>query len=237
MEWIVNDSHPSFKIVENEELSELKQWMMENNCACKVYLGFCDHYFWLTPAERSSLQGSYGAQGPVGPRGCIDSSCICEDTRLVQTDKKVTVTFSIIVPTKLVDLIKSPTVTLTSNYNGDTLPTWTFTPGGEYIPLTFGAYKRDGFDAAFNAMKVLKKDLDEEDFATIHSEDYGSSWDTDLVDVRPFNGIDGCIKTFVRSESIETGKSRACMSFLACDIGSNIDYIKEILSAYCHKST
>jgi hypothetical protein len=42
MEWTVQDQYAGTRIVETEALFELKQWIEDHHCQCRVFLHHCD---------------------------------------------------------------------------------------------------------------------------------------------------------------------------------------------------
>jgi hypothetical protein len=225
MDWIIIDGATLTRIVETEELFQLKQYIQEHGVKCKVILSNCGPYFWLTTSERSSLKGDVGLIGNVNwtPGG---ESIV----RSIAEPKRVSVCIEFKVTNTQAEKIATHKLSLTANYNGEYLPVWSINRITERVSYTCGVYKREGFDNAYHALKVLITDLTEEKFA---KADYGegeSGWNPMIVQLKTFDSSDRCLTTYVDYEYVETEYSNVRMTLLSIDIPENMDYIKEILS-------
>jgi hypothetical protein len=230
MEWIVNDKSTATRIVESETLLQLKQWLFDINCQCKVTLTHCDPYFFLTKEERRNMTGPIGLIGAVGAPGYRSQEEIeeWERTRPIANIERICVTFQFIMSNEKAEEIKSHELLVTPNELGDIIPIWQITNIQEYTFYTCGIYKREGFDDAYNAIKRLKPSLTEEEFAFNRD----SQWDSDLVDIKLYHGSDNCLDTNLICDRIKSAKSNVRLTLRAIDIDKNLEYIKVILSAY-----
>ena len=227
MNWTVyDDKYASLKISETPAILDLKSFISDSKINCQVNINLADAYFWST--DRSGPSGARGPCGPLGPNDCGSSDWI--DTRRIAEDKDVLIAITFTTATSLVELYKSHSLILTKNTFGETYKTWSDSEISEYVYCTYGVYKKSGFDAALNAIKVLKSSCTEIELAAGFSE--YDDWDLDFVDVRLYDKDTDCIKTFTRCESVKTGKSNITLSLLACDLINNMDYIKKTLSTY-----
>lgn len=239
MEWVIDDKYSSKRIVETPDILTLKQCMYDNGYKCKVNLSICDSSFWsegidfggiIGPAGSVGAIGPAGAIGPVGPRGFMneDDRIKWETSRQVADAKEIVVTIKFVLSNANAEKIITHELVTSKNNKGRHYPTWNVTKMGEHVPYLCGLYKRKGFDAIYNAMKVLKPSITEE----LLARDEEDGWDFDLVEANLFNGWNGCISTYTANDYIETGKSYVKLSLLSIDILKNIDYIKAILSPY-----
>jgi hypothetical protein len=225
MKWNVNDENYPTRIVEGPDLLDLKDWMTKNQCRCKVSLNQCEPNFWRTEDERRR----YVVTGCYGPRGFISPEEAAKwKLRPIMDSKQVIVNIQFIMSTKNAEKIKNTKLELTPNNVGEYLNMCMVYPSRERIPYTCGVYKREGFDDAYNALKVLKPNLTEEEFARNNKR-----WDLDLVECRLFDGMDKCIETSIQDEVVDVGKSQVYMTLLEIDIKKNMEFIKTILTAYC----
>lgn len=238
IQWIIDDKYSSYRIVETESILQLKEWIQNNNYKYKVTVTVthCDPYFWLTKAERSSLKGPIGLMGPCGLHGDMG---VCgpttaeevknsEKSRPILDKKYIKINIEFIMSNANAEKIWNTKLLTTNNDIGEAYPTWTVTKLRKSIPYTCGIYKREHFDEAFNALKLLKSNITEENFA----KDDDGCWDPEMVECRLFDGMEKCLKTETHHESIETGESRVLLSVLEIDLLNNLEYIKRILSAY-----
>ena len=227
MNWTVyDDKYAQLKISETPAILDLKSFISDSKIKCQVNINLADAYFWST--DRSGPCGVRGARGHCGSNGPTSSDWV--DSRKVAEDKDVSVTITFTTATRLGELYKTHSFILTKNIFGETYKTWEVSEITEYIYYTCGVYKKPGFDAAFNAIKVLKPTCTEKEFATGFSE--YDDWDLDFVDVRLYDKDTDCITTFIKPEPVKTGKSNITLSLLACDLINNMDYIKKTLSTY-----
>jgi hypothetical protein len=220
MDWNIDDQGYPTQIVESKHLLDLKYWMKNKNCKCKVHITRCSPFFWMTKQEEELIS----SKGGVGWRG----HSIGNPKPIVET-KYIMITMTFQMSAKNAEIIKNTKLECTPNNRGEYLTTWKINPVTETISCTCGVYKRDGFDQAFNSMKILKPELTEKDFA---KNGYGDH-DNDLVECRLFGGFDKCIDTYTKHENVETSKCLVSMSLLEIDIEKNMEFIKTLLSAYC----
>jgi hypothetical protein len=217
MEWTILDQDTCIRIVETEALLELKESIKDRQC--KVGIANCDPYFWLTTEERRNLRGPIGLIGGGGPKG---------DSRPFAIPKKIRVDIRFILSNVQAEKIVLKKLSTTVNYVGESLQTWTVVKLTESVAYNCGVYKREEFDEAFRALNRLKPQLTELKFAKSNYDGY-EYWDSDLVETRLFDGMDGCLQTTISYDRIETGKSQVTLSLLEVDILENLDYIKHIL--------
>jgi hypothetical protein len=231
MEWTVQDQYASTKIVETEALLELKQWIKDHHCQCKVYIKHCNPDFWLTPEERKTIIGCVGVCGPCGPRGVIGPCGATDsDLRAAVEPKRVLVTIQFVLSNIQAEKIVLKKLSTTVNHIGDSWPTWHASKSTESAPYRCGVYKRPGFDRAFEALKVLKSQLTELNFAKVTDDCCGrEDWDSDIVERRLFDGMHDCLQTIIAYDTIDTGRSQVQLSLLAVDIAPNLEYLKHIL--------
>jgi hypothetical protein len=225
MEWTIQDQYTPTRIVETEALLELKQWIKDHHCQCWVDIRHCNPVG--TVEERRTLNRPLGAIGPYGPTG-YDDGIKREDTRVIAESKRVFVNIQFVLSNTQGEKIVLKKLPTTVNHVGDSLKPWHVSKLTEHVPYKRGIYKRPGFDRAFEGLKALKPQLTELDFAKA-SDDACKEWDSDLVECRLFDGMDGCLQTATACDIIETGKSRVTLSLLAVDIPENLEYIKHIL--------
>ena len=211
MEWTVADDHPSIKITDTI-VSELKDWILTHNVLCTVHLSLCPPTFWLKPSD--VMSEDLGSKNTVDNRQFADSN-------------NVVVTISFKLATIHAEQLKLHTLLLTLNHHGVSVPALTTTKIITYLPFCCGVYKRPGFDAAFNAIKVLKPKLTEYNFARFESE-----WDEALVSLELFHGLDDCMKTIKLFQSCDSNESNVEINLLAVDVNRNLSYITAILSAF-----
>ena len=245
MEWIVSDKSTATRIVESVTLSQFKQWLHEKKCKCKIVVSHCDPYFLLTKEQRRNLTGPIGPAGCMGAVGPVGSRTAdikgWEESRPIAEIERLCVTIEFTMSNEKAEEIKSHKLVVTPNETGDTIPTWQIINIPEYAYYACGVYKRDGFNDAYNAIKRLKPNITEQQFAkNFHydcenSNDIDDEWDKDLVDIKLYNGNSDCLMTGLKCDNIKSAKSRVRMTLRAIDLDKNLEYIKTILSAY--KST
>lgn len=235
MEWKVQDSYTSIRIVD-DIISSFKEWTRSNlGLKCKVTLSLCEPTFWMTTEEQAKLQGSEGSLA-IWP--LISSELLLipppaspPDTRKVAEPKQVVVSITFRMANVHADKLKTHALILTKNPRGETLPPWNVQRLGTRVPYCCAVYKRPGFDEAYIAMKALKPELTELTFAK-NEWSYNSGWDEQLVSLELFHGWTNCLKTFKAFEPIDTGDSEVTLSLLAPDVNANLDYITALLSAF-----
>lgn len=224
MNWsIYDDKYAQTKIVETSNILDLKSFISDNKINCHVNIELVDPYFWST--DRSVCRG---AVGQCGPPGATSGNWV--DTRKIAEEKDISVKITFTTATTIAEQYKTHSLDLTKNIFGETYRTWRTQEIIKYSYYTCGVYKKPGFDAAFNAIKVLKPNCTEKQFASDFSE--YDDWDSDLVDVRLYDKETDCISKFTKSEPIKNGKSIVVLIFLACDLVNNMNYIKTTLSTY-----
>ena len=228
MVWLINDKHSPTRIVESSELLELKDYIQNNGIICNVTVQHCNPMFFVSSEGATGVSGPTGATGAIGARGIINDS----DDRDIADDSKLFVDIEFTMSIKNAEAIKNHKLILTPNKVGKYLPTWNISKCNKSIPYLAGIYKKEGFDNAFNALRKLKPNLTEKDFAYTKNYD-GYGWDLDLVEYNLFEGkTDKLLDTIISYETVETGVSIVRLSLLICDIKNNFDYIKSILSVY-----
>lgn len=92
-----------------------------------------------------------------------------------------------------------------------------------------GVYKRKGFDTAFNQIKTSHPYITEKKFAGGNGS---NDWNGDLVEIRLYDGEDGCIDVIEKYTNIETDKSNLTFTLLSIDIEKNLFFIKGWLLSY-----
>jgi hypothetical protein len=226
MSWVIKDEYTTTRIVESENVLQLKQFIHENTLNCKVSVQHCDSYFWTSDNEKNTLKG------PIE----LISNIIHGNLRPIADDKYVSIIIEFTMLDSDAEKIKTHKLSLTPNSIGKCYPTWSVNKVCKVVPYTCGVYKRERFDETFNALKMMKPNLTEKEFAyrrdNFVTYDERDKWDNDFVEYRLFEGYNGCLETFTDKHYIDTGKSRVCLSLLSIDVLNNIDYIKGILSAY-----
>lgn len=234
MQWQVEDKYLPTRI-DDKIVDELKCWLKDYNVQALVTLEHCDPYFWLTTEQINSLQGPVGligARGPIrpsgatGPRGPSGPRTeFTVDERPVVGPASVVVSIKFILSNEHAEQLKSHKLNLTTNPRGETLPTWRIMRNQKQSSYCCGVYKREGFDNAFNAMKILKPHLTPETFAMVEYD-----YDTYLVSLEPFHGHDNCLTTFRSSTNIDDVESTVILRLSAPDVLSNIKYLTTLLS-------
>lgn len=240
MEWFIIDQHTTTRIVETEVISQFKDWLMKNKIKCKVGLRHCDPIFWLTSEERSKLTGPIGLVGCAGPTTSISKE-VWESSRPIAKERDICIDITLEIPDSVAQLLQTKKFKLTPNYVGGYIKLWDVSPIKHMILERYGIYKKNGFDEALNAMKVLKPYLNEEQFAKEEHDGCGGygcyskddwDWDLELVDEKLYDGPEKCISSYERNRYVETGKSTVNLSLLAIDLENNIDCIQELLLSH-----
>ena len=113
---------------------------------------------------------------------------------------------------------------------------WRISPILTYLPYTCGVYKKPGFDQAFQSLQVLKPELTPENFARDENYDGYGSWDSNLVDLKLYQGDENCLNVFFSRTSVPSNTNKVTLSMLAIDIPSNLEYLKKLLIAYKHSN-
>lgn len=226
MNYKINDLSYETRICESADVLELKNYIEKNNIKCSITLQHCDSYFWETQVERNNRMGSFGQRGLTHAK-----SKEWELSRPIEEDKNVSIKISFIMADTIADQIKNHQLIVSHNHFNERYPTWKIHKLPESIPYTCGVYKVTGFDEAFNALRVLKPKLTEKEFAYINNE-YQNEWDNDLTIIKLYHGTENCLDIFTNYESVNTNKSIVELTLLCTDIKNNLEYIKNILSAY-----
>jgi hypothetical protein len=228
MEWKV-DTFSSITI-DDSVVSKLKEWAHIHKPECKFRVKMCDPMFWLTKEERERLTGPIGNYGDTGVRGPIGYEGPCSKPEPLPTveSKKVVVQIEFTIPTIYAEKICVALKT-TLNSIGMEYPTWAIFKMDEGISFPCGIYKKKGFDEAYQALRMLKPNLSEQQFANA-VDDCLVSPDEDLVTMEPFHGMNGCIKVLKNTVLIDTGKSNVCLSLLAIDVDANFEYLTTLLA-------
>jgi hypothetical protein len=232
MQWVVNDKYCQTRIHESTELLDLKQWMQEMHCKCEVTINHCDPIFFIPIEERNKLPGCVGNIGPVGPRSYEELET-WEKSRPISSSDRVNVMFRFIMSNEKAQKIKTHQLKTIPYISGETLKIWDIFNIKERMPYCCGVYKCEGFDRAYNAMKILKPNLTEKEFAQHNScsSEKNNMWDIDLVKLELYHGSEDCIETYTDYELIDTGKSHVNLRLRMIDIPHNIEFIKAILSS------
>jgi len=136
------------------------------------------------------------------------------------------------------EIVKNSNLNLTANPMGKYHKTWSISKDFKFVPVTYGVYKPEGFAEAYAAMRKLKPNLSELSFATRKVEPEKiktekDKWDTDIVDIRLFDGVNNLVQKYTETEEIETGTCSVTLSLVGPDVSKNIDYIKAILQSHC----
>lgn len=228
MQWTVNDKYASTRI-DDSVVSKFEEWVRNSGVKCDIKLEFVDPYFWLTQEERDGLRG------PIGPHGCdginFPGTPNYVDNRPVTPSNRVQVNITFKMENERAKQLKNLPLKLTKNHIGNALQTWCIRPNRGHLQYCCGVYKKPGFDMAFNALKVMKPQLNESDFATTEYA-HTSGWDDELVSLELFHGMDNCLKTFTANDFYDAGDSTVTLQLLAIDVNENFDYITTLLSPY-----
>lgn len=227
MEWkVCDDGYPN-RIVESGYVLALKERMKSTKCKVKVSLGVCDPNLFLSKQDQSKR--ALGYHGPCGPTYYSDIE-EWKQSRSVMNSECVSVTFSFVMSTLNADMIKSHKLVLTPiNSDGDTYPVFHISKLYDTIPYKRGVYKREGFDDILQTLRKFKPSLTEKEFA----QDRDSEWDTDLTIHRLYDGPTDCMDSSIINEYVETNRVNVRMTLRMIDIPVNLNYINDILSAYC----
>lgn len=231
MLWKVEDNPcATLKIVIDGDLVFLRKVLIEQKIECQCDIKLCDPYFWLTQDQRNKLTGAIGYGGPF-----------CHDKKIA-SDSDVVINIKFETSDDLVDKIVQIPFELTRNKVDKPLKLWDICGNTRSVRNKYGVYKRQGFDEAFFAMKKLKPNLTENQFATekydeFINDDYNNiCYDTDLVDIRLYDNDTNIVETIFKTDYIVTGTSTVNLSILKTDLQTNLHRILTLLMICCNKS-
>ena len=211
MSWVVHNGYMSKRIVETEDMLKLKQFIKEHDIKCDVVVEQCDYYFWLTEKEkmeRSNMANGYTLFGNNPELPIADNKNVCIKIKILEKEKST---------------LSRASLDLTTNHVGNSLAPWSRYAINEKVSYKQGVYKRKGFDAAYNQMKLSHPNVTEKSFAA------GSgikNWNNDLVKIKLFKGTDNCLEIITKQSCVETDKYNVTLTLLSIDIEKNIFFIK-----------
>ena len=229
MDWVIeNRDYETTRIVESSDILELKQIIQSKDVKCKVILHHCDPSFWLTKREITEKYGcitggtSNVATGykPISIQEAEEKNKI----RPIADGKMVLVTITFTMPSKDFETIQSQKFDLTINYVGKTYNLWHKEKIYIKVPYTCGVYKIEGFDNAFNNVKLLNPHVTEKQFAYDEEKEV---WDSNLTEIKLYNGDDGCINKITKYKNINSEKITVSLTLLSIDIKNNIEHIEK----------
>ena len=150
-------------------------------------------------------------------------------TRPIADNRMVLITITFTMPSKDFETIQSQKFDLTTNYVGKTYNLWQKEKIYIKVPYTCGVYKIKGFDNAFNNVKLSNTHVSERQFAY---DDEKEVWNSDLTEIKLYNGDDGCIDKITKYKNINSERITVSLTLLSIDIKNNIEHIEKILSMY-----
>ncbi|CAH6420321.1 Hypothetical protein HVR_LOCUS1163 [uncultured virus] len=123
--------------------------------------------------------------------------------------------------------INAPLI-LTSGSKDSCITTWRSSRSLYSIPYTEGIYKQPGFDDAYITAQESNPELTLEKYVKSLLEKSSV-----LVKRRYYEGEDDCVQINVKRKAIESQHTEIRFSILACDLGPNFAFIKNILLPLC----
>ncbi len=229
MNYIIHDKNTSYQIKENEDLLELKTIIKDHKVDV---LECCDFWDIHRNARLCGQRGLTVATGatrfcdPTGSNGSYNTSDNdYEKSFRPHLDPKMTVVhITFTAPSYIAKEFPNHQLELTKNKHGEVYSPWMIRDNQERVSYTLGIYKKTGFDELYKSMLVFKPNLTEEDFSKRYHQ-----LDTDLVDIKPYEGETNCIGTIKKTVSINTDKSTVTLKLLLIDLKNNLPYIKRLL--------
>jgi hypothetical protein len=234
MDWVIrNRDYETTRIVESVDVLELKQIIQSKGVECKVLLHHCDSDFWLTKREANQRSSCsvFGTNNLVTGKSNLVLSQNPEernDMRPIADDKMVLITITFSVGSEGFENVKSHKFDLTTNYLGNTYNLWCTSKIYVKVPYICGVYKVEGFDEAFNDVKQLNQNMTEKQFAY---DDEEEMWNSDLTEIKLYNGGSRCIDKITKYKNIDSGKLNVSLTLLSIDVKNNLEYIEKIFSS------
>jgi hypothetical protein len=226
MEWIISDKYSETRIIESENVVELKKFIQLNNINCKVILYINDD-FWSPPQLTPCCTS--GSNNIALGHNVFYSRVLPEyATRPIADDKNVMISIKFNSTIENYEQMKLCKLNLTKNYKGEDQSIWSFTKIYKNINYRLGVYKKDGFDYAFNQVKMLNPEFNEITEKQFAHDNDKQSWDTNLVYTKLYTG-DDCIDTVTKTNKLLTNNIEVNITLLTMDIKNNLQQIKKLL--------